>query len=458
MLVAWLVLSSAALAVPQDFDGRRFYSGDLHVHTGASGDGMSSDVGDCTGVCGAMSELGEAARASGLDFIAVTDHVNGWTISSPDLFEGALHHVVDAHVPGEFLVIPGAEVWFELPDRSPLGHKNLMLFGSDDQVAGFDMFAAQHHGSLEQVADCNGVWGYASSLQDQFGPVLLIPHHPSAVIPMITDWSCQDSLWSPAVEIYSEHGNSEVPEPDFDPQWSDPAPPGTTVFEAMHPDGPGHRLGFVGGTDRHDTHAGAVCTTETAIQGPPYGGGLTMAVLGPDEFFDRDALYAALVDRRTYATSGPDLPAVLDVLVEGRLVGSMGQVVVVPEGSSVQVRVRVPEEHADVVEAVVFTTPDGRLQGSPDGVGAWSLPADDLPAFVYAELQVDGAAWNPDCVDGGDTDDERVWLSPVWLEPGDPQPPAVVDDGGCGCAAAAHPVGLWWVALLVGWRRRVTRV
>ena len=456
MFVAWLWLPTVAFAVPQDFEGRRFYSGDLHVHTGASGDGMSSDVGECTGVCGAMADVAHDAAAAGLDFVAITDHANGWTISSPDLFQGALHWALEAHVPGEFVVVPGAEVWFELPDGSPLGHKNLLLFGTEEQTADFDMFSAQVDSGAATVQDCDRVWAYAAELQQRFGPLLLIPHHPAAVIPMVTDWSCQDDGFAPAVEIYSEHGNSERPAPAFDPQWSDPAPAGTSVFEALHPDGPGHRMGFVGGTDRHDTHAGDVCTIETAMFGPPYGGGLTMAVLDPDEVFDRGALYRAVVDRRTYATSGPALPALLEVLVDGRVVADMGQVASVPSGAGLTVRVSVPDADAAGVLRVLLTTPSGRLEASHDGANRWTLGLDGMPAFVYAELHLDGGAWNPDCSDGGDSTEERVWLSPIWLEEG-AGPSSGRATGGCGCSSTTGLGGWLLFVPLFLLRRRASR-
>ena len=77
----WLVWVAVAFGV-EEFEGHTFVFGDIHAHTGASGDGGSADLGDCVRAsdetpadCGSVADLGETALANGLDFLATVDHV-----------------------------------------------------------------------------------------------------------------------------------------------------------------------------------------------------------------------------------------------------------------------------------------------------------------------------------------------------------------------------------------------
>lgn len=94
------LLAQTALAA-ETFEGRTFYFGDLHVHTGASGDGMAQDMGIAcpSGVCGAVAGLGEEAWAQGLDFMAITDHTNGPAVSDEGDFNAVLAQVRALHDP-----------------------------------------------------------------------------------------------------------------------------------------------------------------------------------------------------------------------------------------------------------------------------------------------------------------------------------------------------------------------
>jgi hypothetical protein len=421
MLLIW---TSIAAATPITFEGNTYFTGDLHVHTGASGDGGSADFGVCDvdADCGAVADLAVMASEAGLDFLAVTDHVNGTNASDDPTFSGALALALEAHDPkGGLVVLPGAEVWYRLRDGTPLGHKNLLLFGTDDEVAGFEAVDAQHSGRGDIVASCETAWSAARAVQKSFGPALLIPHHPSLNVPMITDWTCHDPEVAPAVEIYSEHGASDLPEATWDPPWSGTTE-GTSVYSALLDHG--HQLGFVGGTDRHDTHPGAVCRLETMLFGPAYGGGLTIAVAPSGASLSREVLYEAITTRRTYATSGPVLPVVVEASTGGALVATMGETAGVPPGQPLDVEVRVPADLSAYVEEVLLVSPleDRYLTAVPEAPGTWraSVPSDELPPWFWAEVRVDGAAWWVTCDDGGADTQERLWLSPIWLGEGAP--------------------------------------
>ena len=82
LLDLWL---SVALA-GETFGDQNFYYGDLHSHTGFSGDGGSADMGNCSGSCGNFADVFTTARDNGLDFVALTDHINTTTSVGPTNF------------------------------------------------------------------------------------------------------------------------------------------------------------------------------------------------------------------------------------------------------------------------------------------------------------------------------------------------------------------------------------
>ncbi len=468
MHVVLLAFTSNAFGVAPTFEGYTFFRGDLHVHSGASGDGGSADLGACDNEgaqCGALADLGALAREAELDFLALTDHANGNNAALSEQFSGAMAIALDHHDPESGLVVvPGAEVWYRNPG-GPYGHKNLLLFGEDAEVAEFRLEHAQYDGASDVVDGCGTIWAAAREVEQAFGPTLLIPHHPAAIVPMVTNWSCLDPHFSPAVELYSEHGASDVVGATWDPPWSG-STAGTTVFEALRDHG--HRLGFLGGTDRHDTHPGAVCATETMLKGPPYGGGLTVAVLPEGVPLSRSTLYDAIVARRTYATSGPVLPARVSVYAGGTLIAEMGSDALAPEGADLTVQVRVPADEAGAVVEVVLVGPTGDVYLEPVSGGVFEavITSDEVPPWFWTEVRIDGGVWYASsCDDGGADDQERLWLSPIWLSPGPPlanvEPdlvivPRVDGDTGeapaCGCRTGA-PGAVWWVPV-VGWMRR----
>ncbi len=409
------------------FEGWGYYVGDPHVHTGASGDGGSSDLGGCSGDCGAVAELDSLARSYGLDFFVVTDHVNGDQPSSDEGFLEVLGQVLSMHDPeGGMVTVVGAEVWFSL-GVGLVGHKNLYLFADNEALATLTISDVRLDGTNVLVDACEDIWTWTAQVEATWGPALLLAHHPSLAGEMATDWSCHQgseaARLSPAVEVYSEHGDSTWAETSFDPMWLG-AEEGSSVQAALDPNQHALRLGFVGGTDRHDSRPGAVCQTDTVMSQHPYGGGLTIAMVPEHETFDREPLYQALVARSTYATSGPLLPAVVEFRSGGALLGGMGEELGLPPDQPLDLEVRVPESMEVHVDSVIAVGPDYRHELDPLGGGAWTrhVSADSVPAYLYVEIVLDGDSWYgaDGCDDGGDGSDEHVWLSPAWLDEGEP--------------------------------------
>ena len=152
----------------------------------------------------------------------------------------------------------------------------------------------------------------------------------------------------------------------------------------------------------------------------PYGGGLTIAGIPEEDPFDREQLHQAVLSRQTYATSGPLLPAVVRYASGGSYLGGMGEVIGLPGNQPLEVALNIPAELAPYVLDVVLVGPGLREALSSDGAGGFSLllAPEDVPAWAYPELALDGEDWygSGGCSDGGEDREERIWLSPTWFE------------------------------------------
>lgn len=415
MLIAALcgLLSEAHSA--ETFAGHTFYFGDLHAHTGISPDGGSLDLDNCVDptVCGNLADAFETAVANQLDFVAFTDH----SVADQEQFDAFLALVIDATT-DTFVTIPSAELQLQWsgPAGADIGHKNIYVF-QDDDAALAELSVVDLAGPSKFFDSCEEVWTNAATLSTTFGPTLEFAHHPAAGTVRPTDWSCNDETYQPVVEIYSDWGNSLETAPAYDPV--DEPVEASTVHEALETFG--LKLGFVGGTDLHDTRPGNTCVIDTEYTDTKhYGGGLTMVMLDDDAPFVRSAIYGEMVARRTLATTGPEMPVLVRWMTSDGRRHDIGEEIRVRDSDSTSLSVRVPrawEPYVTGVEAVGY---DERITLADTGTGMWGTPIenDTLPAWLYVEVQIDGAAYYGAgvCADGGDNDEERVWSSPVWFE------------------------------------------
>ncbi len=469
----WLVLTlAAAPQAAQSFRGSTYYLGDPHAHTGVSLDGCSQELGGGP-YCGAFEELPELAAAEGLDWYALTEHSNGPLAAAEEQFHMELDAVAAWSQQEGPLVIQGAEVWFEGPE-GPIGHRNLYFFGSDEQLAGlhYDDTAPIDH-QVKRVESCEQIGDWLEELEARFGPLAMVAHHPALESPMPADWDCFHERWELAVEVYSAWGNSlGGPIGGWDPPVQ-PLEPAGTVANAMDPDGLALRFAFLGGTDNHKTHPGNLCQ-----MGPRHAttGGASVLVLPEGEELDRDAVYQALADRSVYATSGPMVPVDLEYWAGGHHLGGLGDELDLPEGLDLEVAVHLPDAALDAVVEVVLVGPDGSWELEPESGGGFAveLTPEEVPAWIYAAVRLDGAAFYSEqhlerCDDTGSDDDEWLWMSPSWIEivpglttgtllflAGAPEVEAE-DIPAARCAHRQAPTGAGWLAMLVGmlvgWRR-----
>ncbi len=444
--IAALALALAAanprVRAAEDLDGRTFYFGELHAHTGLSGDGGSTDLGNCTpGGCGDLADFFANARdVAGLDFAAITDHVNGFHAMDPADWETTIDLVSAANDPaGGFVSILGAELWVDLPNGDRLGHWNYLFFGQQadlEAIAFADLSAAE----TPSTAQCNELWAATAALDAAVGPLVLLPHHPAVTKPSPTVWECHDPQWAVAVEVYSTHGNSM-----FDPadeSWDLPfwgVAVDHTVAEALALDGYGYQLGLIGGTDHHDSWPGDICHLDLMNEDQLYGGSLTAVFQDTGESFHRAAIHDALRARHTLATTGPRIPVLLTLSTEGgQELGVAGDVIDSPPTGTSILRVRFPEDVDGYVLGVEVHDSFGSTLAVPrlaPGRYELQLPSIAAPWFAYADVRIDGDAWwstlGIACEDGGADGTERIWTSPIWVDGADDS-----DDDGDGYSEA----------------------
>lgn len=396
---------------PLLFAGYAWYAGDVHAHTGVSGDAESWSPHGCAD-CGRFDQVFAAARGEGLSWLAIPDHVNGYPAATAQDFDALWDAVLGADGDG-LVTVPAAEVWFRGPSGA-LGHKTLLMFGDD--LAAVELADLQPApGGGEDVTSCDAVWAWASGLSARIGPVALVPHHPAGNHPMPTDWTCASAEWQPAVEVYSEHGSSFAAGDDRPRAGITAA---GTIEAALDPAGAALRMGFVAGTDSHDTRPGDTCVRDFVRTNQPYGGGITVVRTDEDLGFDRAAVGDALRERRTVATTGPVVAFDLAWVSGGVTLGGLGDDVTL--NGDLEATVTFPDVTGTAVTRVELVGPDRRRAMEGQGT-TWTLttPAEEVPAYLYVAVELDGDALYPDgCDDGGLESVEWAWGSPSWFEVG----------------------------------------
>ena len=425
-----MLLILPTLYAAEVFEDFAFYLGDPHAHTGLSGDGGSDDTGNCISNCGKLSEAIAIARSNNLDWVAFPDHINGdpnvagYPVVPESEYNAFFQTVAMANEPGVFVTLPAAEVWFieedgeeedEL-DGAPLGHKTLLFFGDNNQLAQVTLDALQFNNSSMEIEGCREITSWARHLESSFGALILMPHHPAATTPMVTDWACINPDYEPIVEVYSEHGNnlwrSELFDPihnGFDAEHS--------VEAALDPQGFGLSFGFAGGTDSHDTNPGGVCTMDTQRILDGNAGGLTIVALPVDTEFDRSAIYQAMFQHTTYVTTGPMVPMVVEWSSLGQPLGGLGSMISLPKGQPLTLQIRIPASLAPWVLAAQVVLPGDARTLEIDEPGSWSITLDEAPSYLYPALVMDGSVVYPDgCADGGNNGLEWIWGSPSWVK------------------------------------------
>lgn len=276
----------------------RIYWGDLHSHTTISGDGHGT------------GSFEFAREVMGLGFYALTDHS-----STPYADEGRQDGITDTeweetkqalkshNDPGSFVTIPG----YEFSADSPSGHHNLYFNAADDRLDDIPLYYRHMYGQIQSV------WGVVSSLPPDV-QVLTIPHHTGMGLNGVGSAEVSfgegygDDALRPLIEIYSEHGLSELYDPAHPLSYESISGRKYSVdgqHYAQDAWALGERLSVIASSDNHSAHPGLPSSGLTAV----YATELT-----------RDGIFEALENGRTYGTTGQRL--LLDFKIDDQLMGS----------------------------------------------------------------------------------------------------------------------------------------
>jgi hypothetical protein len=379
----------------------RVYFGDLHVHSILSPDVVyKDDTPD------ALYQY--AIETARLDFVAMTDHdcPPGLDTDSGEEWAAACAAAKNYHRPGSFVTYPayewssgnglttlndflaGKDRWAYQNDPTLFGHRNV-YFPSDNVPK--RVFAVNH----EESNTPEKLWARL----DPFGAIT-IPHHPlGGPVPPLK-WEHRNPAREPLVELYSLHGNSEADECSL------------RVYNSylngkhsvQHALGTGYRLGFIGGSDSHRGHAANPTYDDEDMilllldfyKGVKAAGGGLTAVYA--ETLTREAIWEALLARRTYATTGERM--VVDLSIDGQPMGSE-----LRASHGVKLRAR-----------VVGTRPLGKLELVKQGQVArtWTGTSEDQTVEYEDAATAAGDVYF--YLRATQADGEMAWSSPVWVE------------------------------------------
>jgi hypothetical protein len=362
---AWGRANPSVQAAP---DGLQLYWGDLHGqsehHVMHSQKMDFRQTGWSKGIsCGTLDECYRYARdVSMLDFVAITDQGACLT----DQWEFCQHKVREYHVPGRFVTLKGYEA------GSPLGHRNV-IYSTDeiDKPLDAKRFNSFHP---DVVFEHNR----------RRGDVIIIPHH----VKTWTDWQYHDPELEPLMEIYSCWGQSESPGLDL---WNKGQTPGAGAWEAFRR---GYRMGMIASSDNHVGMPGRSYPGDRQIH-TPFPGGLC-AVWAKD--LSRDSLFASLRSRHCYGTTGARIIVRFSV---GD--APMGSVVVGGTQASpmrVEVHGSAPIDRVEVVR----------------NLETWRILDGDGGTRLVEEFACETAQPSVYYLRVRQTDGERAWTSPIWLE------------------------------------------
>ncbi len=436
--------------------------GDVHAHSGLSSDGCE-DIDNSCRYRGDRpgGDFFSNAVAAGLDFAAITDHaeydlINDGEEATLVIWDETLELIdlAEQDLGEGFIPILGYEWTSRMPspslgpDDDPVafadefraGHKTVLF--KDPYACGAyriapvtnrEMFVKGPSGLIYLQADDQRVAHDPQELlelldqaEEECGtqPYLVFFHHSATANPSPVNWALEQNVpieqTEMLVEIASSHGSSECRDRSQDgcealtndrtgcePLWWG------SVQEALSL---GYRLGFVGGSDRHDGRPG------TLDQGPSWIGnwheddgdqGSFSRMWGPGAItgvwvrgpFDRQGLWEALTSRRTLATSGPrGHVSAVAFGADGALL--LPGDTVTEEDFPLHLWAAVRPDQGFTLDRIEVIDPVDGSTVATAAAGALDVTIDDPggPAlYVRARLH------------DGDLEDHRIWITPWFV-------------------------------------------
>ncbi len=302
--------------------GAAWYRGDLHMHTAHSDGSCTPASGQGKAPC-PLYRIVEAARARGLDFIAVSDHNTGAQFNEMRELQPAFDTL---------LLIPGVEV------TTFQGHAN--VWGATEPI---DWVIRPGRTANDIIHDANALRA----------PISL--NHPSAP----TDESCRGCGWSAAKTDYAHvqaiealnAGELLLPPKSGQPKRAS----GVDFWQARLNEG--FHLTGVGGSDNHEVELGRL------------GVGLPTTVVYAPELSER-AVLGAIRAGHVFIDAGGSPDRLLELTGEaGGAHAMMGDTLVLPKGAGARFTVHIA--HAKGYRLVVIE------DGAPIPVAGNALAGDD---------------------------------------------------------------------------------
>lgn len=375
------------------YDQSQLYFGVIHGHT------------NCSDGIGSVEDYYACMRDDNrLDFGAVSDHDHDFE-TTEEHWREIQRVTAETNEPGRFVTLLGYE-WAKWR-RNGAGDRNV-YYDTDYQP----MYRSgdEHYPTPRDLFEA--LQGHRA---------IVIPHHPAST-GNFCDYRDHDPEKERLVEIYSIWGSSELSARDGNPYPMRPTGLPRSGFADVpidsgeRPEGfvqralaMGRRLGFVGGGDDHDGHPGD--PVATGAEPFRYRDGL-MGVWAPE--LTREAIFQAMYDRHTYATTGARI--IVLFRVSGAFMGEELRLADQPElaqrrtieafvaGEAKLAQVEVIRNN----EVVHYFRPEGSdttLEWTDDELlePLALTPCDDRERFVFYYLRV------------LQSDGEMAWASPVWV-------------------------------------------
>ncbi|NIT69990.1 DUF3604 domain-containing protein, partial [candidate division KSB1 bacterium] len=358
---------------------KRFF-GDTHFHTGTGADNLKTNGpggdhrGNYTRANLAYKYVRDVIR---LDFASSSEH----DIPQFDetVWQKSQTISNDFYQPGKFTT------FFAYEWTAPIGHHVVSYKDTGNAI-----FSRHQYDSLLQL------W---QKLDEQGAPAVTIPH-VTWPTPDHGIWKAVNNRYRKIGEIYSLWNNRFLLQPADDPQrfelggdWS-----------YQHAWANGHKIGVIGSSDNHTGHPGA--NNYTAYT--QHTGGLAVA-LAPQN--NRENIWAAYQQRRTYATTG--MRIYLDFSSDGHPMGAEYSTNTAPHfavnvaGTNTIETVEIIKYDGQSYNTIYTDTP-----GSEISVFEFTDEAFSGDSFYYVRVKQVDEYWRSPW---SYTTREMAWSSPIWI-------------------------------------------
>ena len=384
----------------------QIFWGDVHTHTSYSDDAYL--IQDDLGLAPAQpaEAFQYAANVAGLDFVALTDHaehlqlyrdekgnlIPNNTGHSIDEWQDTIAQSSEGLAPSELVIFLGFEYTKTAEDAqgNPVpgaGHKCVIF--KNGHVPQFPISAVEGKPLINSpyAALPSDLW---TQLDAGGFDYMTIPHHPakgtSAPISpetnMSTDWDYVNATRQSLVEVFSVHGSSDYKGcPDEVDQFVSEKSVEAALNLWLSTGSPGYQLGVIASTDGHLSRPGFVEPEDPdnmVHQEGDYTGGL-VAVLATEK--NHEAIWDALVHRRTYGTTGPRIKINTFSITYDGTVYQMGETIHCQGDDSPQVTIQVDIETDTNDPEIVVVTKSTIENPVSEGI----LPSTNQPWIVQTD-------------------------------------------------------------------------